>query len=135
MPINVTKPFFDTNILLYLLSADNKKADISENLLATGGTISVQVLNEFVSVARRKLKLSFAEIHQILNSIYPLCSIQSISQTTHEFACHLAERYDFSIYDACIVASALEAECKILYTEDLQHNQRISHLKIKNPFL
>ncbi len=108
---------------------------MSESLLAAGGIISVQVLNEFVSVARKKLKLSFAEIHQILNSIRPLCSVKPLSQTTHELACHLAERYDFSIYDACIVASALEAECKILYTEDLQHNQRIENLKIKNPFL
>ena len=58
--------FFDTNVLLYLLSTDGARADRAEALLASGGTISVQVLNEFASVASRKLAMSISEIREIL---------------------------------------------------------------------
>ena len=127
--------FLDTNVLLYLLSKDATKAERAEALLADGGMISVQVLNEFAAVASRKLGLSWSEIKDILGLIRTLCEVVPLSIETHDRGVELAERYGFSFFDATIVASALQAECEILYSEDLQHDQRIANqLRIRNPF-
>jgi predicted nucleic acid-binding protein len=127
--------FFDTNVLLYLLSADSRKADIAERLLSDGGIISVQVLNEFAAVASHKLKMKWAEITEILVPIKALCTVTDLSLATHEQALLIAERYGFSIYDSLIVSAAIAAGCKKLYSEDLQHGQRINRsLIIDNPF-
>lgn len=127
--------FFDTNILLYLLSGDTRKASRAEELIAARGVISVQVLNEFVAVAVRKPALEFHEIREILSTIRGLCTVRPVDIETHELALDVAEQLHFSIYDALIVAAALRAESTLLYTEDLQHYQRIERLTIKNPFL
>ena len=133
--MNDGEDFFDTNVLLYLLSADTAKADQAEELLAIGGTISVQVLNEFVAVASRKLRLSWAEIREILAQIRAVCAVKPISIETHEGALRLADRYGFSIYDALIVSAALLADCKTLHSEDMQNGQVIERkLTIRNPF-
>ena len=130
-----SKVFFDTNILLYLLSEDHEKAACSENLISLGGVISVQVLNEFVSVASRKLKMSYLEIRDILDSIRSIVTVQAMDVETHDTGLDIAEKNRFSFYDSLIIASALEAGCDILYTEDLQHKQRIDNrLTIVNPF-
>jgi predicted nucleic acid-binding protein len=126
--------FFDTNVLLYLLSKDGAKADRAEALLASGGTISVQVLNEFASVALRKLAMSISEIRDILSTIRTVCIVNPLDIETHELALDLAERQNFSIYDGLIVAAAVRAGCAVLYTEDLQHGQMIEKLQIRNPF-
>ena len=127
------KPFFDTNVLLYLLSADAAKADRAENLLAGGGIISVQVLNEFAAVASRKLGMSWSEIRDALSPIRAICQIEPMSIATHDRALEIAERYGFSIYDATIVASVLGAGCEALHSEDLRDGQVIEQLKIRNP--
>lgn len=127
--------FFDTNILLYLLSADTRKASRAEALLASRGVISVQVLNEFVAVAVRKSALEFRELREILSTVRGLCTVKAVDVETHELALDITERRHLSIYDALIVAAALRADCTVLYTEDLQHNQRIETLTIKNPFV
>jgi predicted nucleic acid-binding protein len=126
--------FFDTNILLYLLSGEAVKADRAEALLAGGGVISVQVLNEFAAVATRKLGLTMAETRDVLGTIRAVCRVVAIDADTHDLALDLAERHRFSIYDGLIVAAAQRAGCKTLYTEDLQHGQRIDRLTIRNPF-
>lgn len=127
--------FFDTNVVLYLLSADTAKADRAEELLAIGGTISVQVLNEFVAVASRKLRMPLSEIREILIQIRAVCAVESVTIETHERALRVAERYGLSIYDALIVSSALLAGCKTLHSEDLQDGQIIERqLTIRNPF-
>jgi predicted nucleic acid-binding protein len=129
------KTFFDTNVLLYLLSEDESKADRAEELLAGGGVISVQVLNEFAAVASRKLGLSWNEIRDILSPIRAVCEIVPLSLETHDRGIEIAERYGFSLFDAMIVASALHAGCGILYSEDLQHDQLISNrLRVRDPF-
>ena len=134
--MNGAKPFFDTNILLYLLSGDSDKADRAEAVLAQGGIISVQVLNEFASVASRKLGLSYPEIRDMLKTLQRVCKVTSITLETHELGLQLAERYGFSIYDSLIVAAALIAECGTLYSEDLQSGQVIDgRLVIQNPFV
>lgn len=130
------KIFFDTNVLLYLLSEDAAKADRVEELLIGGGTISVQVLNEFAAVASRKLALSWREIKDILGPIRAICEIDPISIETHDGAIEIAGRYGFSFYDSAILASALHSGCRVLYSEDFQHGQLIANqLRIRNPFL
>jgi len=131
----VAKVFFDTNILLYLLSADTAKADRAEELVASGGVIGVQVLNEFASVAARKLGMTHTEIRDALESIRALCAVTPLTVEIHDRAIQLAERYGFSIYDALIVGAALVAVCDTLYSEDLQDGQVIDGgLVITNPF-
>jgi predicted nucleic acid-binding protein len=127
--------FFDTSVLLYLLSSDSEKADRVEALLAESGTISVQVLNEFTAVASRKLKMPLVEIREVLETVRDICRTEPLTIEDHDRACEIMERYRFSFYDSVILASALHAGCKILYSEDLQHGQVIDeHLRITNPF-
>ena len=127
--------FFDTNVLLYLLSADSAEADRAEELLAIGGAISVQVLNEFVAVATRKMRMSWSEIREVLAQVRAVCVVQPVTIETHERAMQVAERYGISIYDALIVSAALLAGCATLYSEDMQSGQVIERqLTIHNPF-
>jgi predicted nucleic acid-binding protein len=126
--------FFDTNVLLYLLSADQAKADAAESLVGSGGVISVQVLNEFASVATRKLRMQIPEVREVLRTVQKICEVRPLSVETHERGLDVADRYQLSVYDAMIVVSALEAGCKILYTEDLQDGMAIVSLTIRNPF-
>jgi predicted nucleic acid-binding protein len=126
--------FFDTNVLLYLLSADAARADHAEELLAGGGVVSVQVLNEFAAVASRKLAMSYSEIRDGLAPIRAICEVEPLTIELHDHALEIAERYGFSIYDATIVAAALNAGCDTLYSEDLQDGQVIEKLTIRNFF-
>lgn len=127
--------FFDTNVLLYLLSADTAKADQAEELLAAGATVSVQVLNEFVAVASRKLRMTLPEIKEVLAQVRAVCPVEAMSVATHDRAMQVAERYGFSIYDALIISAALLAGCTTLYSEDMQHGQIVDRqLTIRNPF-
>lgn len=133
--MSVSEPFFDTNVLLYLLSGDDTKADKVEELLSQGGYISVQVLNEFASIATRKLKMSHAEVREFLSPIRAILQVNSLAAETHDLGLRLSERYQVSIYDAMIVASALLAGCKTLLSEDMQDGQVIDRtLRICNPF-
>jgi predicted nucleic acid-binding protein len=127
--------FFDTNILLYLLSPDAAKADRAEALVDRGGVISVQVLNEFASVATRKLSMRVPEVRGILSTVRTLCDVVPLSTETHDLALDFAERYHLSFFDALIVAAAVLAECRTLYSEDMQHGQKIEGLTIRNPFV
>ena len=133
--MSAAEPFFDTNVLLYLMSADAAKADRAETLLADGGTISVQVLNEFASVALRKLEMPVAELREILEPVRSVCRVEPVTEDTHDRAIALLERYSFSFYDALLIAAALRAGCSRLYSEDLQHGQLIDRqLRIVDPF-
>jgi predicted nucleic acid-binding protein len=126
--------FFDSNVLLYYVSAETEKAIRAADLLREGGTISVQVLNEFVNISLRKYAKPISEIRDILNAIRDLCTVTSLDIATHERGLDIAERYRFSVYDSMIVASALQAGCRTLYTEDLQDGQSIDGLAVRNPF-
>jgi predicted nucleic acid-binding protein len=127
--------FLDSNVLLYLLSGEHAKADRAEALVQRGGVISVQVLNEFAAVATRKLAMSLRDVREILSTIRRICVVRPLSLETHDIGLDLAERYHLSIYDALIIAAALLAECKTLYSEDMQHGQKIEGVTIQNPFL
>jgi predicted nucleic acid-binding protein len=128
--------FFDTSVLFYLLSDDTRKADCVEQLLAARGVISVQVLNEFAAVAMRKLRLPLADIREILDTVRAVCNVAPVTAATHDRGLDVCERYKFSLYDSMMIASALIAGAKVLYTEDLQHGQLLDRqLRVVNPFL
>lgn len=127
--------FVDTNVLIYLASGDAAKADRAEKILGEGGVVSVQVLNEFTHVARRKMRLSWAETRAFLSTVRALLEVRPITIETHETGLALAERYNLSIYDAMIAASALLADCDTLWSEDMQDGMRIGkRLRVRNPF-
>ena len=130
-----TRAFFDSNIPLYLLSEDAAKADRAEALIAQGGVISVQVLNESARVLSRKRLLNCDAIDEFLRTLRAVCEVRPLTVETHEQALVLARRHGFSFFDAVIVASALEAGCDTLYSEDFQHGMRVEdRLLIANPF-
>jgi predicted nucleic acid-binding protein len=132
--MNAASRFFDTNVLLYLLSGDQTKANAAETLVASGGIVSVQVLNEFASVATRKLHMHIPEVREILRTVRRLCTVHALSVESHDQGLEVADRYQLSVFDAMIVASAHQAGCKSLYTEDLQDGMAILGLTIRNPF-
>ncbi|MCP5426350.1 MAG: PIN domain-containing protein [Gammaproteobacteria bacterium] len=134
--MSANEPFFDTNVLLYLLSGDAVKADKAERLIAAGGVISVQVLDEFATVASCQLDMSWGEIREVLKTLRAVCRIVPVSLGVHERGLLLCERYGFAVYDAMILSAALLAGCTVLLTEDLQDGQRIDdQLLVSNPFL
>ena len=133
--MSAAERFLDTNVVLYLLSADDAKAARAESELWAGGVVSVQVLNEFASVAFRKLKMSIAEIREVLTAVRAGCKVVPIGEESHDLGLQVAERYGLSIYDAIIVASALLARCSTLISEDMQDGQVLEgRLEVRNPF-
>ena len=130
------KVFFDTNVLIYAVAQNDPRGPRAEALLAKGGVVGVQVLNEFVSVARRKMRMPWKDVTEALDAIRVLCpSPVPITIATHETALQIAENRGFEIYDALIVSAALEAGCATLYSEDLRHGQVINgKLTVRNPF-
>jgi predicted nucleic acid-binding protein len=128
--------FFDTNILVYAHSVRDDRTAIARQVLLEGGVVSVQVLNEFASVARAKLGFTWPQVQEAINSILILCpNPRALSLDTHLRALEISKRYGFSIWDGLIVAAAIEAKCSTLLTEDLQHGQVVEGLRVENPFL
>src|ERR1700744_1826818 len=97
------KPFFDTNLLIYAVAESDPRAETARDLLAEGGVVSVQVLNEFVAVARRKIGMSWQEIGEVLRAFQSLCPEPvPITLKTHEAALGIAEQYGYRIYDSLV---------------------------------
>jgi predicted nucleic acid-binding protein len=130
------KAFFDTNVLIYAVAENDPRSPRAEALLASGGLVGVQVLNEFVSVVRRKLRMPWKDVSEALDAIRVLCpSPVPVTISTHETALIVAEKHGFEIYDALVIAAAMEAGCTILYSEDFQDGQIIDRkLTVRNPF-
>ena len=127
--------FFDTNVLLHLLSGEPGKADRAEDLLAAGGTISVQVFNELTAVARGKLAMPWREVQDVLSIVRSLCDVVPLTVETHARGLAIAQEMKLHVYDSMIVASALLAQCAVLYSEDLQDGRVVAgRLTIRNPF-
>ena len=131
MPADIA---FDSNVVLYLLSAEEAKAETAARLLSQKGVVSVQVLNEISNVMRRKWQMAWAEIHDFLHVLMPVCIIRPVTLSVHHLGLDLARRHHFSIYDAMIVAVAIGAGCRVLYSEDMQHGFTVGRLHIINPF-
>lgn len=129
-------PFVDTNVLLYVLSDDGLKSRRAEAVLAAGVVISVQVLNEFANVCRRKMGLTWTETLRALADVQLFAEVLPLTMDTHSQGLALAERYRWSVYDGMIVAAALMSGCTRLLSEDLQSGQRVAgKLSIVNPFV
>lgn len=129
------KAFFDTNVLVYTATSDAKKQRAGD-CLRRGGVASVQVLNEFAHVARRKLRHDWPQIEIALGLFrISLEDVLPITLNTHGNALSLARDHGLAFYDALIVASAIEADCDIVYSEDLQRGRKFGSLTIVNPFL
>jgi predicted nucleic acid-binding protein len=131
------KPFFDTNIVAYAFRAEDEdpRCEVARILLATGGIISVQVLNELVAVLRRKLHFSGEQVEEAVGAVRTLCpTVVSLTAEVHEAALKIAARYGYQIFDSLIIAAAQDAKCKTLYSEDMHHGQVIESLTICNPF-
>ncbi len=130
------KPFLDTNVLIYAFAANDPRSERAEALLAGGGTINVQVLNEFVNVTRRKGRCSWDEIVDRLNVLRALLDPPlPLTTEIHTAAIEIARHHGFQFYDSLIVSAALEAGCSILYSEDFHHGHRMEGLTVQNPFL
>lgn len=134
--------FLDTNVLVYTFDPTaaakrNKALALVRRALTQGrGVISFQVMQEWLNVALRKFRrpLTTAEAHRYIDEVLqPLCEVYPLPDLYHS-ALDLQQRWRYSFYDSLIVASALQAECDTLYTEDLQHGQQLAGLRIVNPF-
>ena len=129
--------FVDTNIVIYTLSSDSAKQEIAVALLAQEPVTSIQVLSETANVMRKKLGFDIPSVKAVIERISLECSrVQPLTESILRHGLELSERYSFSHYDSLIVASALEASCDELYSEDMQDGLVIDQqLTIINPFL
>ncbi len=129
------KRFFDTNILIYAFAANDPRSPRAELLIAEGGVIGVQVLNEFTNVTRRKLRWQWDQIEASLAIIEELFGpVAPLTTAIHSSAVVLARDHALSVYDALIVAAAQDAGCQLLFSEDMQHGQKFGSVKIEDPF-
>ncbi|MFK7933753.1 MAG: PIN domain-containing protein [Saprospiraceae bacterium] len=131
------KIFLDTNVLIYCYSSSEPDKQFKAQVVAsaTNATISTQVLKEFADTLSRKFKLSWKEIHQAIEELKNNFIVHTNTPTTIEDACLLADKYKYSFYDSLIIIAALESDCVVLYSEDMQDGQIIEKkLTIKNPF-
>ena len=133
------KVFIDTNILIYSYSEDEiEKQVIANNTLDLYGNniiISTQVVNELANVLFKKFKLLSDDIENVILELDTFLPIVGFGLTTQVKALRLKEKYKFQYYDSLIVATALENNCTILLSEDMQHLQVVeSVLTIVNPF-
>lgn len=127
--------FIDTNVVIYLLSGEEKRADRSEELLQAGGVVSLQVLNETASVARGKHRLSWPEVEELLAMVRASCKVVPLTLETHTSAVAIAQRHQLAFYDALICASAVAAGATVLWTEDMNHGQLIDGVSVANPYI
>ncbi|WP_417481749.1 PIN domain-containing protein [Maricaulis sp.] len=137
-PARIDRVFIDTNVLVYLISTDARKAAIAETLLRETGqlrSISTQVLNEFVNVARKRTPLGWPEIRYLLGAFREACAVEQIQEMDIELAIIIAQSHRYAWYDCLIIAVAIRCGATVLLTEDLQHGQTIGRLTIRNPFL
>jgi len=130
----MAKPFIDSNVVLYLFSSDTVKADRAESLLQSGGLISVQVLNEVASVCLRKLKMTWEDIDTVLETLKSTCEVLPVTLASHEKAVGLAKRFQISLYDANIVATAILCGADIFFSEDMQNGMSMESVTVVNPF-
>ncbi len=134
------KYFIDSNVFIYLFDeTDNDKRSQSEDLIQSAvrqgaGRISYQVVQETIHVLTKKLGATAIQASHFLEDV--LAPLWHVNPTHRLYRCGLdiMRRYRFSLYDSLIVAAALEAQCRILFSEDLQDGQVIEKLTIVNPF-
>jgi len=130
------KIFIDTNIIIYSLGNTSKKTHLAAKLFVSSPFISTQVLSETANVASKRLAIPISEIRKLITALESMCKVEIISLPTIHTALDIQGIYRFSLYDILIVATALGAECEILYSEDMQNGQEIEgRMRIINPFV
>ena len=130
-------PFaLDTNILIHLGGNDISKRKIAEILMSCDPVIPSQVVMEFINVTRRIRKIPKKQLIDEASALFRHCCIVPVLQSTLDLAKNLIDKYDFQIFDSIVFASSIEANCNILYSEDMQHNLMVvEQLKIINPYI
>lgn len=132
----MTKIALDTNVLIYNHNMEDvDKRTIAQKLLTMHPSISGQVISEYLNVMKRSFPIAKMDLMDLCTQWIEKCSIQPVDISTLKMAKRLIQRYDFQIFDSIIVASAVEAGCDVLYSEDMQHNLEVEkQLRIINPF-
>ncbi len=132
------KVFFDSNVLIYAYSSDDIiKEQCVNKLLNSHDTImlSTQTINEFINVMTRKKKASYQQVAAAINEMFDIFLIETIDIVIIQKAINIAIKHRYSYFDSLIVASALNGNCSILYSEDMHDNHVIEdNLTIINPF-
>jgi predicted nucleic acid-binding protein len=130
------KRFIDTNVLLYAFSSDDPRGARAEALLGEGGVVGVQVLNEFASVARRKLGWNWVDIQAALDVIQELLGpARALTVAIHTQAVEWARVRKLDFYDALILSAAADAGCVEVLTEDMHNGSKVGGVTVRNPFL
>lgn len=130
------KVFIDSNIAIYALFEKAKKGQIALKILENNPIISTQVVSETINVGLKKLKLSKENTFDRAIYLMNFAGVITLENSTYFTAFEISIKYKFSFWDSLIIASALESNCSILYSEDLQHKQVIENkLEIINPFV
>jgi len=129
--------FLDSNVLIYTVSNDIVKKQRAIELLSQKNiVISTQIISESINVMYRKLNYDYSQIRRITDKFVEKTILYPITHNTIHRALNIAETYGYTYYDSQVIASALENDCTILYSEDMQHEQKIENrLKIVNPFV
>jgi predicted nucleic acid-binding protein len=135
--IIMSKIALDSNILIYNHSMDHEnKRLIARDFFKENPIVSSQVISEYLNVMKRIFKMQKLELMQLCSLWLEKCCVQPVILSTIKLAQDLIGKYDFQMFDGIIVAAALEADCEILYSEDMQNGQIIENmLKIVNPFI
>jgi predicted nucleic acid-binding protein len=133
----MTKIALDTNILIYAYDKkDWYKRGIARDLLILSSVVSAQTVSEYINVLKRLTAQPKGVLIDLCMESLTNCTIQPVNKSTLVLAKHIIHRYDLQIFDSIIIASALEADCDILYSEDIYNGMEIeSQLTIVNPFL
>lgn len=132
------KVFIDTNILIYAYSNnDILKKNLLVSLLNEDieFIISTQVVNEFINVMHKKLKINYIDLSNGLVEIYSFFDIKVVNIETIHLALDVAHKYKYSYFDSLMIASALQNQCCKIFSEDMHDKQIIQSLEIVNPFL
>ena len=134
-PVNAPLAFIDTNMVCYLFGSDLAKALRAEELLQGGGLVSTQVLAEMTNVARKKAKMEWAEIDAVVDMVCAFCEVKPVTFKIFSAAKHIARHHNVHIYDAQIIAAALDCDATILWSEDMQDGRQFENrLTVRNPF-
>ena len=131
------KAFIDTNVFVYLYSGTelNKRQIASDALNTYDCFISTQTLNEFSSVSLRKMRAGLEDIEEYLDEMEDSCTVLTVTPTTIRYALSLHEKYNFNYFDCLMLASALQAGCNLMLSEDMADGMVIENtLTIKNIF-
>jgi predicted nucleic acid-binding protein len=127
--------FLDTNVLIYAVATD-ERAEVARSLVVEGGVIAIQSLNEFTDVSRRKLRKDWMEIEADIEALLMTCPLfEAVTAEVQRRGRKIAERHRLRIFDAMLVATALEAGCDMFVSEDLHTGMTFEgRLTVANPF-